>query len=495
MSSDVIEPPFTTPHPDAAPDAAVPRPASSEDAPAASEPGVLPRSGSTDDLGLALIGKPDPLLGEFDPESPRAPVVAEAAVDSEAPLSSAELEALDVEPRLPLQPVQPPGSFEVFGPLLEQVPPAPAEAAVEAPVPEPEEPTQAAPAGPSHQRVAESPIPETPNAPAVAEFTTIPPEVVEPPAASAEPAAEMISGIDLSTPAPAPQAAAEAIGGIDLSTPAPTPEPAAEAFGGIDLSAPPTATSAPKPKAAADEDEEEDDDYVDEPEGMSLGFVLLMSYASAVTIGLLYVLITGRTLKHSDDADFLPPVDERVDPGQRAKFSRKLAPPPPIKPEHLTTIGKPVRMGSLEVTPLAMTTGPIELKHLINAKEMRKDGQNALKLRLRFKNISKDLIFAPLDEAFLREREAGVTDSFIEIPNGRNIELHSLALTSEWEIAGQEFKELKPGESFESSLVSASDALDHKAPEMTWRIRLRTGIDQTDYLGVKCHDSEIKPGS
>jgi hypothetical protein len=269
----------------------------------------------------------------------------------------------------------------------------------------------------------------------------------------------------------------------------PGPEPAVAEFGGIDLSAPSAAAPAAAKAAPADDD---DDDYEDEPRGLSLGFVLLMSYASAVTIGLLYVLITGRSLKHTEEADFLPPVDERADPGQRAKFSRKLAPPPPIKPEHLTSLGKTIRAGELEITPLDVTTGPIVLKHLFGGRETKKEGADALRLRLRLKNVSKDLVYAPLDEAFLREREAGVTDSYIELPDGRKVELHPLAVTSEWGIVGQEFQELKPGETLETQVVSEKDALKRAVPEMTWRVRLRTGLDQTDYVGVRFNQSDVK---
>ncbi|MDR3636774.1 MAG: hypothetical protein P4L84_23420 [Isosphaeraceae bacterium] len=438
MSSEIIEPPLGTPHPDASPDVTGPDCPPSQAPSAPPSPDYLPRSGSTDELSLALEAKPDPLLGEFDPTASERPPVAEAAIESEAPRSSAELAALDIEPPLPLQPVQPPGSFEAFGPLVEPAPHVSAEAVSEAPRSE-------APSG-SFDDLAAVAMTEEPPAP-LAEPVTLP---------------------------------------VDH-------EPPSEAFPGIDLSAsPPVAPAAGKREP---DDDDEDDDYDDEPRGVSLGFVLLLSYASAVTIGLLYVLITGRTLKHTEEPDFLPPVDERVDPGQRAKFSRKLAPPPAIKADHLTALGKAVRVGGLEVTPVEVTTGRIVLTHLIGGGETRNEGSDAIKLRLRLKNISKDLVYAPLDEAFLREREAGVTDSFIELPDGQNIELHPLAVTSEWAIVGQEFKELKPGETLDTLVVSAKDALKRAAPEMTWRVRLRTGVDQTDYVGVRFKASEIKPGS
>src|SRR5258708_10242027 len=127
MWSEAIDAPLGTPHPDASPEevtgAEPPAPAKHE------EPVVVPPySGSGDDLSLALSAHPDPLLGEFDPEAPvPPPPVAEATVDPAAPRSSAELHALAVETPLPLQPFQPPGSFDAVGTLPQTAHVAPGE--------------------------------------------------------------------------------------------------------------------------------------------------------------------------------------------------------------------------------------------------------------------------------------------------------------------------------------------------------------------------------
>jgi hypothetical protein len=67
-----------------------------------------------------------------------------------------------------------------------------------------------------------------------------------------------------------------------------------------------------------------------------------------------------------------------------------------------------------------------------------------------------------------------------------------LAIVSEWSIVGQEFRELRPGESYETLVVSAPDALDRLAPEMTWRIRLRTDINQTELIGIQFEENQIR---
>ena len=71
--------------------------------------------------------------------------------------------------------------------------------------------------------------------------------------------------------------------------------------------------------------------------------------------------------------------------------------------------------------------------------------------------------------------------------------LFPLAVESEWMIVGQEFRELGPGESMEGIIVSAPDARGLIEEEMTWRVRLRTGINETDVLGVWIADHEIRP--
>ena len=80
------------------------------------------------------------------------------------------------------------------------------------------------------------------------------------------------------------------------------------------------------------------------------------------------------------------------------------------------------------------------------------------------------------------------------MPPDSLMEQANQAVESEWSIVGQQFRDLKAGESFETVIVSAPDSLSHKAPEMTWRIRLRTDLNHTDDLGVRFSEADIKPG-
>jgi hypothetical protein len=219
---------------------------------------------------------------------------------------------------------------------------------------------------------------------------------------------------------------------------------------------------------------------------------LLFSYASAVTIGLIWVLWSHRLPRESVEADPFPPADTATDPGHRADQSRKLVPPPPLPDDRIAKLGQTVRLGSLEVTPLEITTGTVSLVREINRAEKRQGGEGALLLKLRLKNVSSDSILVPLDEAFLRERGRGIRDSFVETGPIAQIDMFPLAVVSEWSIVGQEFRELRPGESYETEVVSAPDAIAHLVPEMTWRIRLRTDVNQTETLGVRFREKDIR---
>src|SRR5262249_9505988 len=104
-------------------------------------------------------------------------------------------------------------------------------------------------------------------------------------------------------------------------------------------------------------------------------------------------------------------------------------------------------------------------------------------------------VFVPLDEEFLRARAQGVCDSFIEVGPTRHVDMFPLAIVSEWSIAGQEFRELNPGEWYETSVVSAANAVGHIDPAttITWRVRLRVhAANKTDIVGIRFRTPDIR---
>ena len=106
-------------------------------------------------------------------------------------------------------------------------------------------------------------------------------------------------------------------------------------------------------------------------------------------------------------------------------------------------------------------------------------------MTLELANRSTSSTFAPLDPAIVRESVPAVDQSFIDVPGGRRIAMFRLAMESEWSIQGQGFPALEPGGLADTILVSEPVAMSHLAGTMTWHVKLRTGPNRTDVLGVR----------
>ena len=182
--------------------------------------------------------------------------------------------------------------------------------------------------------------------------------------------------------------------------------------------------------------------------------------------------------------------------GERGENSRIVEPPKPIPAELQIGLGKRLRIGALEIAPIEVRRDRVVLVHgkLGEDNDERAGGDRALHLKLRFRNISDSEFFAPLDEAFVRDPDGGMPDSFIEAGSNTRMYTFPLAIRSEWSIAGQEFRELRPGESFETIVVSAPDS-SVKFPDdkpLIWRVRLRTGVAQTEVVGISFQMKDVK---
>lgn len=233
-----------------------------------------------------------------------------------------------------------------------------------------------------------------------------------------------------------------------------------------------------------------------EDRGARWPMVLLGSYASAMTIACLWLVLIGRGRAH-DAAPPTIPTDSRPDLEKSAGSERRSLPIPRIPEDHITAMKQPIRLGDLEITPVRIDSGPVTLEHLprsANA-EQRDGGRDALSMHLRLRNMSLDAAFTPLERAFVREPDRGLPDSFIETGRNERIEIYPLAQESEWAIAGQEFPAIKPGDSAEVLIVSDADALGRLANPLTWRVRLRVRPGTTEIVGVRFGVHEVDEGS
>jgi len=234
-----------------------------------------------------------------------------------------------------------------------------------------------------------------------------------------------------------------------------------------------------------------DDDHLAESR-IPWALFVLMSYSSAVTLALTWVLWTGRAFRPAEPAP--PAANASHNGGEIVPKTLDLMPVgelPPLPPPNVAKLGNTLFIGELMVTPVEIVLAPLDLVRSIEPSEWRHEESESLILRLRLTNTSKSHAFAPLERRFVREQTQGLDRSTIVTSDGKSINLFPLALESEWSILGQEFPVLKPGESVETSIASEPKVADRLTAEMTWRVHLRIGPYRTDVLGVRFDKNHV----
>jgi hypothetical protein len=233
-----------------------------------------------------------------------------------------------------------------------------------------------------------------------------------------------------------------------------------------------------------------DDDQTVEPRSTWIQ-LLLLSYSSAVTLALIWVLWTGRSLRNPDaSAGNLTRGAE--EPASKPVETSAREPLPPIPPANVTSLHTPVRIGDLEITPLSIDYAAVELIRSIDPADYRRVESTSLILRLKLTNVSAASKFAPLDPALIRDQNSPLDRSYVATSGNGKLSLFPLAVDSEWMILGQNFPLLAAGESVETVIASEPAAEDRLDGEMTWRVRLRIGPYRTDILGVRFTRSDLQ---
>jgi hypothetical protein len=223
-------------------------------------------------------------------------------------------------------------------------------------------------------------------------------------------------------------------------------------------------------------------------------FLLLLSYSSAITLALAWVLWTGRSFQRSE----MPVANTSQgaeEPGSKPAESTRGEPLPPIPPANITTLQKTIRIGDVEVTPLEIDFTPVELIRKFDTDDYRHDYRreeaSSLILKLRLTNVSTDHQFAPLDRLLIRDQNSPLDRTYIATADSGKIGLFPLAVDTEWSIPGQIFPVLKNREPVDTVLASEPVTEDRLQGELTWRIRLRVGPYRTDLLGVRFSKSDL----
>lgn len=219
-------------------------------------------------------------------------------------------------------------------------------------------------------------------------------------------------------------------------------------------------------------------------------FVIVLSYASAVTIVLLYLWLTeGMRRQHALES--LPDLVPEVHNGQVAM---KVPPPQAnVAPGHVLRLGESQRYGSLKVTPVKVTRGPLQFVHAFQEKgAQRQPTQPVWKLWLRFENVSRDQRFAPLDRTLVYKRifrRRVFTNNFLcavdqRREDGQLYYVYDMPEFSEFLVLGQNLgQRVAPGETWET-FIPSEEGITEAQGEWVWRVQFRKGYHPVSGRGV-----------
>lgn len=219
-------------------------------------------------------------------------------------------------------------------------------------------------------------------------------------------------------------------------------------------------------------------------------FVLVASYACAITAVLVYAFLNPDTFFRTKVGEVENLRDIQSKPGVILGNGGKLPESTLLMPKQKLKIGDdPQRLGNVEVSVVKITKGSITLLPTEHMKlsgglgsEPMQDGP-VLQLWVKFKNVSEDQQFAPIDYDLLKtikrtdDFENPLTDTFVaaadvNVNNTRRIPPYYNLLQ---EIEGMPRKELNPGEEVLTLIPSNLYGLDELKGDLIWRLRFRKG--------------------
>jgi len=225
-------------------------------------------------------------------------------------------------------------------------------------------------------------------------------------------------------------------------------------------------------------------------------FMLVVSYASAVTIAFIWLLLNRSTADLS-----LPDIDPPKN--KDGKIAYRLVPEEAELPAgNILRLGQTARYGNVEVTPLKVTRGPLEFVHYKDAKRTLPSSAPVLKLWLKFSNVSKDQAFAPIDKKLMytqlpdRKNPGSLrSNNFLcrveeKTRTGERVLVYPLSITSEFDVKGQQLevdlapREIQPGEEMTTFIPSDSENLSQLEGDLVWRVHIRKGHNPKSGRGV-----------
>lgn len=219
-------------------------------------------------------------------------------------------------------------------------------------------------------------------------------------------------------------------------------------------------------------------------------FVIVASYASAITIAFLYLWWRG-SVSTLDLPDLVPAFKNN-------KVGLSLIKETPLPPAYRLKLGETRRYGNVQITPLKVTKGPLEFTYFNNAAQTKPATNTpVLKLWVKFENVSSDQTFPALDEhlLFLRvhDRENATqdrTNNYVcqqseRKRSGKRVPVYAFPINGEWLLKDQNLNTpIGPQEEWETYVPTNDEDLSSLEGPLTWRLHFRKGYNPKSFRGV-----------
>lgn len=214
----------------------------------------------------------------------------------------------------------------------------------------------------------------------------------------------------------------------------------------------------------------------------NIKFLLLASYASAVTILALILMMRGGQSANSGNLESLP--DVAPEPADELSYVPvKLT----LPSGHRLKLGEKQRFGNIEVEPLKVVKEPLEFTHYSGNSDLTRPATAPVyKLWLKFTNVSKTQKIAPLDGVLMlrwvrnSEKQREYANYYIFADGTEDdadiIETYRHSITSDWDMQNQQLgRVLEPGESYETYIPSMEGLSTELPQNANWRLQFRKG--------------------
>ncbi len=219
--------------------------------------------------------------------------------------------------------------------------------------------------------------------------------------------------------------------------------------------------------------------------------LIVGSYASAVTIVMIYLLAVGRTHQLESLPDLKPPMKNG-----EVVVTGYISPVNDLPPGHVLKLGQSQRFGSVKVTPVKVTRGTVKFQPNSGTSVLElTDTEPLLKLWLKFENVSQDQTFSPLDELLVFKRSKDKRSikvsahNFLAAAENRKqaksiFRVYDLPLDLDFAMTGQKLNtKLPPGETWQTFIPSEEAAAELKG-DLVWRVHIRKGYHPQSLRGV-----------